>query len=483
MIDDFTLENSINEWIDNNYPNANKTSKSILIKVLSDIYNNIQINGKTCDINELKLIYQINPKLVETSFYEVFKKLRTTMSDSTIRNMTCISKKALEIMGIDRNKLVVFSTIKTVEKKNNIDIPDTLKQNENMEKFITERFNECKYTTGCKSDITKKTMLRYWVNIMKCFGDLKYLNPYELDLSLDNVLETTKEVINSEYYIIYLHHLFYKLTDEWDIKISYIKEKLFFEKEAEKNKDGDKDFLSPKQQEDIWHACENTMEKLVIALLFTTGLRVGGLCNIKRKDVYDFDTNTVKDYGSTLEKGNKIRRFPIFGMVKEPLLKYINDTHMVQSDYLFFNERDHKRNKNTSYFQNLFKQIANKAGYTGPEIHVHACRHSVARNLLETGNSMEDIGKYLGHSNPATTAKFYANLSIKETVDRMNMTSLGGENNKNTYKPQVPMFENKDKKYKKKDKLSKLANIEINGKSSKVQKLEDLLENAKKESK
>lgn len=480
MIDDFTLEESINTWITNEYPDVNKTSKSILIKVLNEIYNSIEINGKTYDINELKLIYQINPKLVEISFYEVFKKLRESMSDSTIRNMACISKKALGIMGIDKSKLIVYSNSKEHIKKNT-EIPEQLRQNKNMEKFIIERFNECKYTTGCKSDITKKTMLRYWISIMKCFGNLKELNPYELDLSLYNVLNVTKDIITSEYYIIYLHHLFYKINDEWDIKISILKEKLCFEKEAEKNKDGDKDFLSPKQQEDIWHSCETIMEKIVIALLFTTGIRVGGLCNIKRKDVYDSNTNTVKDYGSTIEKGNKIRRFPIFGMVKEPLLKYINDTHMIQSDYLFFNERDHKRNKNTSYFQNLFKKIAKRAGHEGSEIHIHACRHSVARNLLETGNNMEDIGKYLGHSNPATTAKFYANLSIKETVDRMNMTSLGGENNKNTYKPQVPVFETKDKKHKKKDKLAKLANIEINGKSAKVQKLERMLEAAKNE--
>lgn len=173
-------------------------------------------------------------------------------------------------------------------------------------------------------------------------------------------------------------------------------------------------------------------------------------------------------------------------MVKKPLAEWINENHMIDTIYLFPNARDPKRQKSTMTFQNMFKAIAKRAGYEGDEIHIHSARHSVARNLLEAGNTMDDIGKYLGHANPATTAKFYANLSTKETVDRMNMECIGGNNNKKSHVPQIPKFQHEDKhteKIKKKNKLHKLADINIGGKSLNEEKLLKALEKARENKK
>lgn len=85
---------------------------------------------------------------------------------------------------------------------------------------------------------------------------------------------------------------------------------------------------------------------------------------------------------------------------------------------------------------------------------------------------MEEIGKYLGHANPATTAKFYSNLSTKEMVKRMNTECIGGSNMKDSHKPQLPQFESKkDKHIKKNNSLRKLADIDIGGKSVNEEKL------------
>jgi integrase len=230
--------------------------------------------------------------------------------------------------------------------------------------------------------------------------------------------------------------------------------------------DGDKDKLSPLQQENMVKVCENTLEKLTILLLFTTGIKVGGLCNIKKNDVYDFIENKVKDFGLTLEKGNKIRKFPIFAIVKPHLEKWIDENHMINSNYLFPNKNDHAKPRTTMFFQTLFKNIAKKAGYTGREIHIHSARHSVAHNLVESGNSLDSIGRFLGHSNPATTAKFYTKLSAQENLERMNTECIGGSNFKDTRIPQLPNF-NIDKQIQKKSFGSslkdKIKNLAVDG--------------------
>ena len=163
--------------------------------------------------------------------------------------------------------------------------------------------------------------------------------------------------------------------------------------------------------------------------------------------------------------------------------KWIDDNHVIETEYLFPHKNDHNKPKTTMFFQQMFKNIAKKAGYDGKEIHIHSARHSVAHNLMEAGNKLEQIGKFLGHSNPATTAKFYTKLSTKENLNKMNTECIGGSNNINKYTPQLPNFNIKEEKPKKKLGLTldKLKNMEIgDGKSVKMILLERKLEKEKK---
>jgi integrase len=356
-----------------------------------------------------------------------------------------------------------------------------LNKDSSVYKFLIDR----QKTIRKKSIITQKITMRYWGVILKCFNDdLNILNIDNIDLSIRNIIDKVKHIVKDKYYVIYLHHLFVNINDEWkNIKVKQLLEYFDIDNKID-DKDGDKDFLTAKQQEDIWKACENPLEKLMISLLFTTGIRVGGLRNIKKKDVYDYETNKIKDEGCTLEKGNKIRRFMISYLVHKPLLEYLEAMHMIKSEYLFYNERDINKPKSTVFFQFLFKKVANRAGYNGSEIHIHSCRHSVARNLLESGNSMESIGKFLDHANPATTSKFYANLSTKENNNKMNLTCIGGldgSKNKNT---NVPNFNEIKVEKKSRSIFKKLANVKIEGKSvndlCKEEKRKKLLEQLRK---
>ena len=485
-MDQIAFEESIKKWCTENLDKVNKEKISTLNKVLWILYQELEIENNNSDISDIIEIANKNQELIEKAFFKTFSKLRSKLSDKTILAFASIARNVLEKMGLNKKKLKIPPKNKIGDVKNNIfpmiikELPET----NSTKKFILERFEQSKKNTGCKSKVSQKIMLRYWSSILKCFGNLNEIEMENIDKSVQNIVNIVSPIVKSNYHIIYLHHLFFCINEEWNIKISKLKTYFNNNHEIIKEKDGDKDFLTPTQQEDIWKECTTNLERLVIALLFTTGMRVGGLCNIKKDDIIDKDTGDIKEYGSTLEKGNKIRKFPIFKMVHQPLKNWLTEIHMFDSPYLFPNSRNLSKPRTTMFFQNLFKTIAHRAGYNGAEIHVHAIRHTVARNLLESGNTMDDIGKYLGHANPATTAKFYANLSVKETIDRMNTECIGGTDNKSKKVPQIPTFEeNNIAKHKKKNKLRKLADINIGGKSVNEEKLLKALEIARQNKK
>lgn len=465
MIDQIGFRESCDKWCDENYPNCSNEIKSVIGNIFELLYDELKINTSDANILDIKKIIDIDQLSIEKSFYDIFIELRKKKSNNTINSFVCISRKALFIMGMKKERLKIPAK---TEKETKDYLPIELRklsENSPVIIFINSRIDNANKCFNLKSQMTKKIMLRYWVNILSCFGCLENLDINNIDFSLNNIVETVKHIITSNYYIIYLHHFFYKINDEWNIKLKELKPYFNNIKKTEEDNDGDKDFLTAIQQENILKACNSSFEKLIILLLFTTGMRVGGLSNIKKNDIYDKETNTIKDYGITIEKRNKTRKFPVFEIIKRPLSEWLEETHMIDNIYLFPSPKNNLKPRSTMYFQTLFKEIAKRAGYEGTEIHIHSCRHSVARNLLEAGNKMEDIGKFLGHTNPTTTAKFYANLSVKETIDRMNTECIGGYDKKSVHVPQIPNFREKEIHKKKKNKLSKLKNIQI-GESS-----------------
>jgi integrase len=352
-----------------------------------------------------------------------------------------------------------------------------------VKKFFISRLEAIKNKhRTIHSDVTIKNMSRCWARVLNLFGNLS-----DLDMGINHPMWTVENVVEkvqsataaTPHEIIDIYHLFTDFNEEWNgLSLKQFKAK-FSAKKADKkekgassleiilhdnNNDKDKHRLTSKQQEDIMAACQTPFECLIISLLFSTGLRVSGLRNIRLSDVCEQTTSSdqvsVLDFGRTVEKGNKVRNFPLVPMVKEPLQKWVSLNSSLKSPFLFPSTRNPNSPLSVLIFQNAFKEIAKRAGHSGPEIHIHAARHSVAFNLLESGNSMDKIGKFLGHANPATTAKFYAKMSTQETVARMNTACIGGEDKISSHKPDVPNF-NRRSKRRRKNHLSSLKDISI----------------------
>ncbi len=150
---------------------------------------------------------------------------------------------------------------------------------------------------------------------------------------------------------------------------------------------------------------ENIKHKLIIELLYSTGLRLSECVNLKYSDI-----DLSEGIGWVRSgKGSKDRIFIISEMFKKDLLHYIENTKSNTKGYIFL---VNGKKMSTRGIQHAIKISAKRAGIE-KDMHVHTLRHSFATHLLENGVDIRKIQKLLGHSNLQTT-QIYTQVSSEE---------------------------------------------------------------------
>lgn len=147
---------------------------------------------------------------------------------------------------------------------------------------------------------------------------------------------------------------------------------------------------------------------LLLELLYSTGIRVSELVNIKLNDV-DMTNKRILILG----KGNK-ERIALFGnKCKNLLLDYLNNSRNLldkkNSDYLLLNKNGTRLTDRGVRFilDNLVKESALKL-----DISPHTLRHTFATHLLNEGADLRTVQDLLGHESIATTG-IYTHVSIE----------------------------------------------------------------------
>lgn len=191
----------------------------------------------------------------------------------------------------------------------------------------------------------------------------------------------------------------------------------------------DKHLISVEELEIIYEQSKDSgiMIELIFMLLLTTGMRIGGLVNIKTENVLSYigETIDVKNTGRTIEKGNKWFSFVLNTKVKELIYKWVTtERKSVNSEYLFPSRNGTRSNITTGTVRKLFNRVCKNAGLNGTHLHPHALRHSYAHILLNSGNSVDIVSKLLGHSSSSTTEKFYLKETASDVAERANIPWL-----------------------------------------------------------
>lgn len=146
------------------------------------------------------------------------------------------------------------------------------------------------------------------------------------------------------------------------------------------------------------NACENQQEKLMIAFMLTTGVRVGELVNVK---VSDISNGYVLIHG----KGNKERQIPVRSDLLSMIEKYVAE----HNDEYLFSSRKGGGKVSTEAIRLRIKKIAKLAGIDEERVTLvtpHKTRHFFATSLIDNGNDITIVAQALGHSNIQTTLRY-----------------------------------------------------------------------------
>lgn len=142
-------------------------------------------------------------------------------------------------------------------------------------------------------------------------------------------------------------------------------------------------------------------DRLILELLYGTGIRVSELCNIKIKDI-DFNKKTINIIG----KGDK-ERVVLYGEYCLEILNKYMKIRNSDNEYLILSNNNNKINVTT--VQKILKEILKKASIK-KNITPHVFRHTFATHLLNEGCDILTVKELLGHSSLDTT-QIYTHVS------------------------------------------------------------------------
>lgn len=157
-------------------------------------------------------------------------------------------------------------------------------------------------------------------------------------------------------------------------------------------------FLTKEEVLRLFAAIENEKHRLMLELIYSAGLRVSELLNLKKQDL-DFE----RGFGWVRRgKGGKDRPFIIAKTLEDRLKKHIGE-NCNTTEYLFVGRNDNRLTVRT--VQEIVKNAAKKAGIQ-KNIHPHSLRHSFATHIIENGYDVATLQPLLGHNSAETTMRY-----------------------------------------------------------------------------
>lgn len=159
--------------------------------------------------------------------------------------------------------------------------------------------------------------------------------------------------------------------------------------------------LSQQEVQKMFSVCKNVKHKVILALLYSGGLRVSELINLKWQHI-DRSRMIINIIQA---KGNKDRQIPLspelIPLLEKYYFQYKSKEYILNGQFTL-QYSDRSVNK-------VLKQLAKAAGIT-KNVYAHLMRHNSFTHMVEAGTDINLIQKLAGHSNVKTTA-IYTHIS------------------------------------------------------------------------
>ncbi len=174
-------------------------------------------------------------------------------------------------------------------------------------------------------------------------------------------------------------------------------------------------FISSPESEHGKALYERRLARLIISILYDTGLRRSELIGLKIENV-DFARQTLKVVG----KGNKMREIPFLTALCQEILLYLEAVEALMCGKRSLKEPLLVTFRGRPLYpvfvdRTVKTELGEVKGITGRKS-PHVLRHSIATELMNEGADLNSIKEMLGHSSLATT-QVYTHSSFARLKD------------------------------------------------------------------
>lgn len=159
-----------------------------------------------------------------------------------------------------------------------------------------------------------------------------------------------------------------------------------------------KNIISDEEIEKLRDSCDNIRDTAMVDLLYSTGIRVGELVRLNRKDI-NFSERECVVFG----KGDKERKVYFDAKAKIHLEKYLQSRTDTNPALFVTLDKPHDRLK-ISGVEIRLRQLGKKLKIE--KVHPHKFRRTMATRAIDKGMPIEQVQKILGHSQIDTTMQY-----------------------------------------------------------------------------
>lgn len=159
-----------------------------------------------------------------------------------------------------------------------------------------------------------------------------------------------------------------------------------------------KQAFTDEELEKLRHSCTNKRDLALVNLLSTTGIRVGEIVKLDRKDI-DFKEREFIVFG----KGSKERYAYFDARTKLYLMDYL-ESRKDDNEALFVSLKSPYERLSKGAVEIIVRKIGKKAGVENA--HPHRFRRTLATDAIDKGMPIEQVQSLLGHDSINTTLMY-----------------------------------------------------------------------------
>ena len=204
--------------------------------------------------------------------------------------------------------------------------------------------------------------------------------------------------------------------------------------------------LTAEQIASVMAALPRVRDKLLVAILAESGMRIGEALGLRREDMHLLASNNVlgcavrgphihvrrrANANGSLAKSRFPRSIPVTADVVDLYADYQFERSEIpegdSSDFVFVNLYKPPLGEPLRYHnaKKLFERLSETVGFS---LRPHMFRHSAATRWLESGTPRDVVQALLGHVSPASMSVYFhpTNESMRAAVERARVTPAGG---------------------------------------------------------